>query len=504
MPTPRTGLAAWGRKFVPDYFPAPPSGFHSWLVPELESLQGRRGQRRNMVAPRGAAKSTWVSFAYPLWAAVEEREPYILLLSDTGDQAKKYLESIRQELESNAALEKAYPVAFGVGPVWQQHRIRLRNGVVIEALGTGAKIRGRKNRASRPTLVVIDDPQNNEHITSPIQRERSWEWLTREVMEVGQPDTNFLALGTALHRECIVMRLLETAGWRSRVFRSIIAWPERLDLWDQWEAVLHDHQRADPEADALAYYEAHRAGMDRGAEVLWPEREPLYALMLKRAAIGKAAFEGEKQSNPVSPDTCEWPADYFDHGAFWFDAWPAALTITVLTLDPSKGKNAKRGDYSAFVRVGADAAGVIYIDADLRRRDVAAIAADGVEHCLDWKPEGFGVEINQFQELLMAPFATAAATRGATLPLYGITNVIDAKATRIRRLTPLLAQKRLRVKRGSPGAALLVRQLQDFPNGDHDDGPDALEMGVRLIGHLQASRQRRAVGRNDGIQAWRA
>jgi hypothetical protein len=30
------------------------------------------------------------------------------------------------------------------------------------------------------------------------------------------------------------------------------------------------------------------------------------------------------------------------------------------------------------------------------------------------------------------------------------------------------------------GGRLLVEQLRDFPCGDHDDGPDALEMAVRL------------------------
>jgi predicted phage terminase large subunit-like protein len=54
------------------------------------------------------------------------------------------------------------------------------------------------------------------------------------------------------------------------------------------------------------------------------------------------------------------------------------------------------------------------------------------------------------------------------------------KPVRIRRLTPLLARGRLRFKADSPGARLLVRQLRDFPNADHDDGPDALEMAVRL------------------------
>jgi hypothetical protein len=47
-----------------------------------------------------------------------------------------------------------------------------------------------------------------------------------------------------------------------------------------------------------------------------------------------------------------------------------------------------------------------------------------------------------------------------------------------------LSQRRIRFKGGSPGARRLVEQLRDFPNGDHDDGPDALEMAIRLAGEL--------------------
>jgi len=36
----------------------------------------------------------------------------------------------------------------------------------------------------------------------------------------------------------------------------------------------------------------------------------------------------------------------------------------------------------------------------------------------------------------------------------------------------------------SPGCRLLLDQLGEFPRGDHDDGPDALEMAVRAINGL--------------------
>jgi hypothetical protein len=38
----------------------------------------------------------------------------------------------------------------------------------------------------------------------------------------------------------------------------------------------------------------------------------------------------------------------------------------------------------------------------------------------------------------------------------------------------------LRFTSRSPETALLVDQMKDFPVGEHDDGPDALEMAIRL------------------------
>ena len=36
----------------------------------------------------------------------------------------------------------------------------------------------------------------------------------------------------------------------------------------------------------------------------------------------------------------------------------------------------------------------------------------------------------------------------------------------------------------------LVEQTRDFPNADHDDGPDALEMALRLASELLFDRSR--------------
>jgi predicted phage terminase large subunit-like protein len=493
MPIPP--LREWTGRYLSSYFPLAASSFHLFLFEQLQALHHRRGVRLNWLAPRGSAKSTLSTFAYPLFAALHGIEPYIMLTADTGDQAHKYLDAIRAELETNAGLECDYPHLFGAGPVWRQDRIQLGNGILIEALGTGKKIRGRKNRQHRPSLIIVDDPQNTDHIASAIMRERSWDWLTRDVCNAGSPTTNVLVLGTALHREGIVCRLQKTPGWESSIFKSVVSWPERMDLWREWEMLLFDYEDSARETNARAFYEGNRAAMEAGASVLWPEREDLYALMLLRATIGSAAFESEKQNNPVNPELCEWPDEYFDWPGFWFDKWPEVLQVKVLALDPSKGRDAKHGDYSAWVGYGRDANGIEYVEADLKRRNTEKILADGVEHARSFRPDAIAVETNTFQELLIAPMRQAFLAAGIDMPPIIPFENTAPKPVRIRRLGPPLHQRRMRFKARSPGTALLVQQLRDFSVGDHDDGPDALEMArrgaIELINGRQRQRGRR-------------
>jgi hypothetical protein len=86
------------------------------------------------------------------------------------------------------------------------------------------------------------------------------------------------------------------------------------------------------------------------------------------------------------------------------------------------------------------------------------------------------LEVNQFQELLIAEFQRVSQQRKVLLPIQ----TLD-KQVRIRRLGTYLAQRKQRFKRRSGGTALLVEQLRDFPVGENDNGPDALEMALRFL-----------------------
>lgn len=203
-----------------------------------------------------------------------------------------------------------------------------------------------------------------------------------------------------------------------------------------------------------------------------------------RLDMGIRGFAQEHLAQFVDTQGAEFPGSYFPE-SMWFDEWPSddEIRFRVVALDPSLGKTDK-SDFSAFVTLALDWQGVMWIDADMARRDPRTIVDDGMAIVERFKPDAFGVEAVGFQSILADIFAERSKLKGLMMPLHAIHNT-EHKRTRIRaRLTPYLARGEFRFKRGSAGAKLLVDQTRAFPIEKHDDGPDALEMAVRLTQHL--------------------
>jgi predicted phage terminase large subunit-like protein len=313
-------------------------------------------------------------------------------------------------------------------------------------------------------------------------REKSRNWFHGTLLKAGSLQTNVIHLATALHREAIALELCHTPGWCSRTFQAVEQYPVNMSLWAEWEAIYTEIANPHHVADADAFYESHRAEMEEGAVVLWEEQESLYDLMKMRVESGYAAFDREKQNSPINPDVCEFPEKYFEE-SIWCPAIPQNIVVSALALDPSKGKDSTLGDYSAFVYVALGEDGILYVDAHLERLPVSEMTTLGVELYRQYRPTIFGVESNQFQELLCDEFDRQFSELGFS-SVYPIQNTAN-KRTRIRRLDRYLAMRRLRFCSQSPSCRLLVEQLRSFPVGSHDDGPDALEMALRMVEELR-------------------
>lgn len=202
---------------------------------------------------------------------------------------------------------------------------------------------------------------------------------------------------------------------------------------------------------------------------------------VQREATGRLADQ-ELEGLFVDMEGAEWPAEFWGDWVWVRQDQTPRLTeyqVRVVAVDPSLGKKDRQGDYSAIVFLGV-ARGLLWVQADLARRPPYQIVQDTIRACDRWQPQFVGIEANQFQQLLVHEFERQTQGRfGLAWPTFQIDNRVP-KLVRIRRLGQYITRRELRVL-DDPGGRLLVGQLQDFPHGEHDDGPDALEMAVRLV-----------------------
>lgn len=466
----------WGCKYTPQFFFRKGCQFHIDISDALHSMSKERGQKILVMAPRGNAKSTICSQVTPLKAVCEATERYILVISDTADQARGYLKTIADELDHNEEIRAKFPLACEHGDTWNRDRIETGNGVCVEAIGKGGGVRGKKFKQYRPTLVIVDDPQNDEDVMSPTTRAKDLDWFDKALMSVGDTDTNYFVIGTNLHRESIVNVVGKRSDFQTRKYSSITAWPTNMDLWTEWENYFIGGKG---EA-AKAFYAAHKEKMEEGASVLWPEKETLLQLMQLRASSGHPAFQSEKQNDPRDPNKCEFDEAWFSDDR-WYDALPTNPKHTLITIgycDPATGGQTKRHDYSAIILLHYDTTeGYCYVTVDMKRRSVNDLTDAIVRWCKVYKPHAFGVESNGFQDMV----GDEIVAKYPLAPVMGFDNHGIHKNTRISRLSIWFQRGFFRFKRGCRDTMLLMQQVLDHPNSDHDDGPDALEAAVRVL-----------------------
>lgn len=461
-------FAFFRRTYFPHYVKFGDSILHSWLDETLPALVDHPdGQRLAVAAPRGEAKSTVVSLIFVLWCIVTGRKRYVPLIADAFEQAAAtLLEPIKAELEANPRLSMDFPEACGPGRLWNVGVAVTANNVKLQAFGSGKRMRGLRHGPHRPDLVICDDLENDENVRSPEQRDKLESWLKRTVLNLsGAGDAmDVILVGTVLHYDSVLARLLANPLWRSRKFRAVIEWPRRLDLWDRWEEIL----LADGEEAARAFYAERAQAMEEGAVVSWPSARPFYRLMVKRARDGRAAFDSEQQNDPLAGDGAPFSACI----AFWVerrDDWRFFGAV-----DPSLGKSGSGRDPSAILVGGySRERGVLdVVEASIRKRLPDRIIEDTLAFHAQYRCLLWAVEAVQFQEFLRTELIRRAALRGLSIPARGVVPITD-KALRIEAMQPYFAQGRIRVHSSQ---RTLIEQLRHFPKADHDDGPDCLEM----------------------------
>lgn len=474
-------FAFFARTYFPHYVKSDPSVFHSWFfdaVPQL--IDEDEGKLINVSAPRGEAKSTLGTQLLCVWCVVTSRKHFMPIVMDAFDQAATMLEAVKAELEENPRLAMDFPDATGRGRVWNAAVILTANNIKIQAFGSGKRMRGLRHGPHRPDLVFLDDIENDQNVESKEQRDKLEKWVQKVVLNLGPPNgtMDVLYLNTILHYDSVANRTHRKPRWVRKKFRAILRWPDRMDLWQQWEELfINDGLNDDDEVDDSTYvdraeefYKANEAEMLKGAKVSWPTVRPLLALMKIRAE-DHHAFDCEYQNDPTNEENATFTNMQFWHaiGREW---------IYRGVLDPSMGRTARKGDPACILVGGWDRKfGKLYIvEAALARLKPdkqleKMIAWQEAYECITW-----GVENTAFQEYFRQEIVKQSAMKGVPIPAVGISNDRD-KDILIEGVAPHVNNGLILF---SPAHTVFNDNVKHYPEAAHDDGPDGLQMLWKL------------------------
>ena len=461
-------LEFFARAYFPHYLAhaCTDADVHVFLYRRLASMTLERGGvLLSIAAPRGEGKSTIVSLIFVLWRLLYGYSRYALLFSDSYDQAVSFVEAIKTELMSNKRIAVDFPLISGRGIVWRRGVIVTRDGRKVEGLGSGKRVRGLRHGPHRPDLVVLDDIENDGHVSSAAQRDKLEDWLHKAVLSLGAVGggLDVVLVGTVLHGDSVLSRCLRSPSWEGRVCRAIRRFPDRMDLWDAWEDVA----RNEGTEAAERFYCARSSEMEVGGIVSWPGVRSLKWLMDRRLQIGRSAFASEYLNDPMADGEA-----FFGRLTFWSDRPRGGCCFG--SVDPSLGRGGR--DPSA-VLVGClcseDGGRCLYVlESQISRRTpdrlISEIISAQKRHgCTLWF-----VEATQFQEFFRTELMKRASDGGVALSARGVLPR-SKKELRIESLQPLVEGGRIRFHRSQ---RQLLEQLHHFPKSAHDDGLDALEM----------------------------
>lgn len=189
------------------YVQYPIAPFHEEI---FDILNNEKIKLAVIVAFRGSAKSTLITTSYVLWAILgTQQKKFVILAGKTDQKARQYLMNIKNELLHNDLLKK------DLGP-FEEEKNGLGNvtaliikklNVKIMTTSTGQSIRGMRHNQHRPDLIILDDIEDLDSVKTREGRNKTFNWLTGEVIPAGSKNTRIIAVGNLLHEDSLLKRL---------------------------------------------------------------------------------------------------------------------------------------------------------------------------------------------------------------------------------------------------------------------------------------------------------
>lgn len=496
------------RLCFPGLFSRPFNRYHlAVLARPKVAARDRKGRDilRADAAPRGIAKTTILKgdLVHDVCYGLEDSVIVISAEMRLARKATKHLRSIfASPPKALGDLYGPFVVRGGVDQFTVTNGAGQTTGFLARSFGTA--VRGENEDGARPTKIVVDDGERSDRVRNPEQRRVWWEFLTNDILRCGPLDGGLVVewRGTILHPDAVLPNLLKSAGWDGSTWKACESWPERTDLWIAAGRIYADLTRGSSwvRTDlAEDFYKANKAEMDRGAVMLDEAAMPLFRFYLQIWTFGLRQVLQELQNEPRSAGSKFFEVDRFarcevvgnratDGHLIAADGRKVMLRDlrTFARLDPIPGKalgtmgdesGAGAGDFGAIAVIGIDSYGYVYVlEVWMRRaRDGEQLAALWAMYDR-WLFEKATIESNGFARLLGVEFRRQQQERRDKGQRWQMVteddSVTSSKADDIAAIEPACASGFIQWAKTLDPAVL--GQVDAFPDGDHDDGADAV------------------------------
>jgi len=226
--------------------------------------------------PRGCAKTTVLDFALSVWLHAYEKSKYTLVAGKTESDSTEFISQARQAFEENPYLIAAFgklikPGDFTVNKL----ELELTNKTKIQAISSTSSMRGKKYAGSRPSAIIADDFQGRADVVTQESRDKKYNTWVEDSAYAGdkavyrggkkiKPATKFIVLGTILHKNCYMSRLLLNKDYK-HILRRVVDFDVDAffheGLWEEFGKIYFDDKLKDSVSEAKEFYYQHEKEM---------------------------------------------------------------------------------------------------------------------------------------------------------------------------------------------------------------------------------------------------
>lgn len=434
----------WFAYYFPKYAYAEPALFH------------KRASRRVLENPewyevrawsRELAKSTRTMMEV-LYLCLTGKKKYVLLISNSSDNAERLLMPYKANLEFNQRLINDYGKQESIGK-WEAQEFTTKKNVAFRALGAGQSPRGTRKEEVRPDVLLFDDIDTDEETRNPEMIAKKWRWIEEAAIGTRSISNPMLIIfcGNIIAADCCITRAIEFA----------------------------DH------ADVINIRDKHNVST-------WPNKNSEAHIDRVLSKISYVAAQKEYYNNPIVEGSV------FKNLSFKKLLPLKEYPFLICYTDPSFKSSAK-SDYKATVLVGSLNGERHVLKAFVQQTTTAnmigwlyEIDALVANRC----PLYCYIEKNVNDEEIKRQLAQTAKERnGKVLPVSFDDRVKGDKFTRIEsQLEPLDRNGLLyfnEAEKDNADMKTLIAQFRAFApkSRAHDDGPDAIEGAIFYLNNKE-------------------